>query len=65
VSEWNMTHEEQHRIVEELRDYMNKMKGKDYYDFEMFWKRDRDDEDLDEISKERLVELYEKYYRKR
>ena len=60
-----MTHAEQHRMIEELRDYMSKMKGKDYYDFEMFWKRDRDDEDLDEISKKRLFELYEKYYRKR
>jgi hypothetical protein len=52
-------------MVDELRDYMSKMKGKDYYDFEMFWKRDRDDEDLDEISKKRLVELHEKYYQKR
>jgi len=52
-------------MVDELRDYMNKMKGKDYYDFEMFWKRDRDNEDLDEMSKKRLVELYEKYCRKR
>lgn len=52
-------------MIDELRDYMHKMKGKDYYDFEMFWKRDRDDEDLDEISKKRLFELYEKYCRKR
>jgi hypothetical protein len=65
MSEKMMTHAEQHRMIDELRDYMNKMKGKDYYDFEMFWKRDRDDEDLDEISKKRLVELYEKYYRKK
>lgn len=60
-----MTHVEQHRMIEELKDYMFRMKGKDYYDFEMFLKRDKDDEDLDEISKKRLVELYEKYYRKK
>ncbi|MEK6570612.1 MAG: hypothetical protein AABZ61_04525 [Bacteroidota bacterium] len=52
-------------MIDELRDYVFKMKGKDYYDFEMFLKRDKDDEDLDEISKRRLVELYEKYYRKK
>ena len=52
-------------MIDELRDYVFKMKGKDYIDFEMFLKRDKDDEDLDEISKRRLVELYEKYYRKK
>ncbi len=52
-------------MIEELKDYHWKMKGKDYYDFDMFMKRDKDDEDLDEISKRRLVELYEKYYRKK
>ncbi len=60
-----MTHAEQHRMIVELRDYVFRMKGKDYYDFEMFIKRDKDDEDLDEISKKRLMELYEKYYRKK
>ena len=52
-------------MIEELRDYMHKMKGKDYYDFEMFAKRDKDDEDLDAISRRRLQELYEKYFRKK
>jgi len=52
-------------MIEELKDYHQKMRGKDYYDFEMFMKRDKDDEDLDEISKRRLVELYEKYYKKK
>jgi len=60
-----MTHAEQRRMIEELKDYHQKMRGKDYYDFEMFMKRDKDDEDLDEISKRRLVELYEKYYKKK
>jgi hypothetical protein len=59
-----MTHAEQHRMIEELKDYHPRMKGKDYYDFEMFVKRDKDDEGLDEISQTRLRELYEKYYRK-
>ena len=59
-----MTHEEQHRMIEELRDYMSRMKGRDYFDFEMFLKRDKDDEDLDSLSRRRLQELYEKYCRK-
>lgn len=56
-----MTHVEQHKILEALRDYSQKMKGNDLYDFEMFRKRDRDDEELDEPSRKRLMALYEKY----
>lgn len=41
------------------------MKGKDLYDFEMFLKRDRDDEDLDALSIRRLEELHDKYVPKR
>lgn len=40
-----MTHAEQHRMIQELKDYSKNMKGQDYYDFEMFVKRDKDDED--------------------
>lgn len=44
-----------------LRDYQQKMSGRDRDDFEMFRKRDRDDEELDELSRRRLVEMFEKY----
>ena len=56
-----MTRVEQHTIIETLEDYVHKMRGRDLDEFEMMRKRDRDDEDLDEISRHRLTELYIKY----
>jgi len=56
-----MTKIEQHKIIEMLQDYVHKMNGRDMDDFDMFRKRDRDDEDLDELSRRRLSELYVKY----
>ncbi len=54
-----MTRVEQHKMIDELKDYVRFMKGKDASDFEMFVKRDKDDEDLDELSQQRLQFLYE------
>jgi len=48
-------------MVETLKDYMHKMKGRDLDDFEMMRKRDRDDEELDILSVHKLSELYVKY----
>ena len=56
-----MTFVEQHKMIESLRGYEQKMKGKDSYDFDMFKKRDKDEEELDEQSRRRLMELYAKY----
>jgi hypothetical protein len=56
-----MTKVEQHEIVEILRDYLHKMHGNDLDDYEMMRKRDRDDEDLDVLSRRRLSELYVKF----
>ena len=56
-----MTKVEQHNIIDVLRDYLHKMSGDDLDDFEMLRKRDRDDEDLDAISRRRLTEIYVKY----
>jgi len=44
-----------------LKDYVHKMHGMDLDDFEMLRKRDRDDEDLDLLSRRRLTELYVKF----
>jgi hypothetical protein len=54
-----MTRVEQHKMIDELKDYTRFMKGKDASDFEMFVKRDKDDEDLDELSQRRLESLFE------
>jgi hypothetical protein len=56
-----MTHADQHQMIMELMDYSRKMKRSDQEDFEMFVKRDKDDEDLDQTSMKRLRLLYETY----
>ncbi|MBI1804298.1 MAG: hypothetical protein HY033_03200 [Ignavibacteriae bacterium] len=56
-----MTRTEQHKIVEALVDYLHKMDGSELDEFEMMRKRDRDDEDLDALSRHTLTELYVKY----
>ena len=56
-----MTHIEQHKIIQELKDYTRKMKRRDLEEFEMFAKRDKDDEDLDDQSRKRLMEMYNVY----
>jgi len=56
-----MTKVEQHEIIEVLLDYLHKMSGTDLDDFEMLRKRDRDDEDLDQLSRRRLSEIFVKY----
>jgi hypothetical protein len=56
-----MTHADQHQMIQELMDYSRKMKRSDQEEFEMFVKRDKDDEDLDHISTKQLRELYELY----
>ncbi len=37
------------------------MAPKDKYDYEMYVKRDKDDEDLDSLSMKRLRDMFEKY----
>ena len=56
-----MTSVEQHKIVAALREYESKMTRQELEMFEMFRKRDKDDEDLDALSRKKLVELHEKY----
>jgi hypothetical protein len=56
-----MTKTEQYKIIEALREYEHKLRGKELDDFEMMRKRDRDDEELDDMTRHRLMELYVKY----
>lgn len=56
---------EQKRIIEELKYYKNKMSREDLYQFEMYEKRTKDDEDLDRISFQRLKDLHAKYVKKK
>jgi len=60
-----MTHDEQHKMIVELMGFARRMKRYDQEDFEMFVKRDKDDEDLDTVSQKRLVRLYETYTKRK
>jgi hypothetical protein len=60
-----MTHAEQHKMIIELMDHARKMRPTEQQNFEMFVKRDKDDEDLDELSRKRLLELYTTYVQKK
>jgi hypothetical protein len=56
-----MTHEEQKRMVQELRDYTYRMTRTEEEAFQMYVKRKKDDEDLDTISQRKLADMYERY----
>lgn len=60
-----MTRVEQRKLISELRDYVHKMTRDDSEAFAMLLKRDKDDEDLDELSKRRLDELVKTYVKKK
>jgi hypothetical protein len=56
-----MTHVEQHKMILALRDSVPRMSREEQSRFTMFEKRDRDDEELDDLSRERLQAMHEKY----
>jgi hypothetical protein len=56
-----MTHSEQHKMIVELIDYARKMTRYDQEEFDMYVKRDKDDESFDTMSQKRLIQLYETY----
>ena len=56
-----MTHSDQQKILNELKDYARRMSRSDQELFDMYLKRTRDDEDLDAASVRSMMALYEKY----
>jgi hypothetical protein len=56
-----MTHEEQKKMIGELRDYTNRMTRTEEEAFQMYVKRKKDDEDLDTLSQKKLADMYERY----
>ncbi len=52
---------DQRKMIAALRYKTSKMLPKDRYDYDMYVKRDKDDEDLDSISMKRLREIFDKY----
>lgn len=56
-----MTSVEQHAMIRDLHEHEHRMTRDDAELFAMFRKRDYDDEDLDALSRKKLVELHERY----
>ncbi len=52
---------EQHKVIQELNDYLPKMSSADRYDFEMCQKRDKDDEELDALATAKLQAMQKRY----
>jgi len=59
-----MTFEDQKRMVQELTRCMSKMNAEEKRAFDMMVKRQKDDEDFDELTRQQLTKLYEKYFPK-
>lgn len=53
---------EQRKYFELLKKYERKFEPKELEDYKMLVKRNKDDEDLDKFSMERLIALHEKYH---
>jgi hypothetical protein len=62
-----MTHADQKRMIRELKDFEWKLTRDETEEFRMMVKRDKDDEDLDELAMKRLASMHEQYvtYRRR
>lgn len=60
-----MTRVEQHKMIQELRDYVLRMNHDEQYHVEMMLKKDKDDEDLDALSVKKMEELHAKYAKKK
>lgn len=52
---------EQKKILSELKFYENRMNKKEFEEYQMFIKRQKDDEDFDTISYKKLKELHKKF----
>lgn len=59
-----MTFEEQKRMVRDLERYRLKMTADERELYDMMAKRQKDDEDFDELTKRQLNTLYQKYFPK-
>ncbi len=57
-----MSLREQKRYFEILKKYERKLNSNELEDYKMLVKRDKDDEDLDKLSMQRLIALFEKYH---
>jgi len=57
-----MSYRDQKKYLEYLRRFENKFSHQESEDYKMFVKRDKDEEEFDTVSMDRLRHLYNKYY---
>ena len=53
-----MSHRDQKKYIDTLKKYEKKFDARERDVFKMYVKRDKDDEDLDKLSMQKLEELY-------
>jgi len=58
-----MSYREQKKLLEELKKYIGKMSFPDSEAFKMFLKREKDEEDFDTVSMNKLRALHKQYYK--
>ncbi len=58
-----MSYREQQKLLDVLKKYERNFDRKEYDEYKMFIKRQKDDEDFDSISMKRLKELHDKYHK--
>jgi hypothetical protein len=57
-----MSYREQKKLIEELKPFHQKMPRADYDAFALFLKREKDEEEFDTVSMDRLRGLHRMYY---
>ena len=58
-----MSYRDQKKLLDELKKHERKFTQQENYEYKMFVKRQKDDEDFDSVSMRRLKELYDKYFK--
>jgi hypothetical protein len=56
---------DQRKMIQDLKDYASKMDRRERDEFEMFEKRSKDDEELDNLAFTRLQEMHKRYVAKK
>ena len=52
---------DQHKLVNELKAFVGKMTSSERYEFDMIQKRDKDDEELDQLTNTKLESMHKRY----
>ncbi|MBT8378487.1 MAG: hypothetical protein KJN64_04600 [Ignavibacteria bacterium] len=57
------SYRKQQKLLDQLKKYERNFDRKEYDEYKMFLKRQKDDEDFDSVSMTRLEELHDKYHK--